>query len=52
MGETTADGAISLQTVYCLGNCALSPAVLVDRDLYGRVSPQRADDLILAARAG
>jgi len=52
MGETTADGAISLQTVYCLGNCALSPAVLVDRDLYGRVSPQRADDLIMAARAG
>jgi len=52
MGETTADGAISLQTVYCLGNCALSPAVLMDRDLYGRVSPQRADDLIVAARAG
>jgi formate dehydrogenase subunit gamma len=52
MGDTTPDGAITLQTVYCLGNCALSPAVLVDRDLYGRVSTQRADDLIVAARAG
>src|SRR5690349_19738228 len=30
MGETTADGALTVQTVYCLGNCALSPAVLLD----------------------
>ena len=43
MGETTADGAVTLQTVYCLGNCALSPSVLMDRDLYGRVSPERAE---------
>jgi formate dehydrogenase subunit gamma len=52
VGDTTPDGAITLQAVYCLGNCALSPAVLMDRDLYGRVSNQRADDLIVAARAG
>ena len=32
MGETTADGAITLETVYCLGNCALSPAVMLDGD--------------------
>jgi formate dehydrogenase subunit gamma len=51
MGETTADGALTLETVYCLGNCALSPAVMMDGDLYGRVSPERADRLIDAARA-
>lgn len=51
MGETTADGALTLATVYCLGNCALSPAVLLDGALYGRVSPERADRLIDAARA-
>lgn len=51
MGETTADGAVTLQTVYCLGNCALSPSVLMDRDLYGRVSPERADRILEAARA-
>src|SRR4051812_11922767 len=28
MGETTADGAITLEHVFCLGNCALSPAIL------------------------
>jgi formate dehydrogenase subunit gamma len=52
MGETTADGAITLETVYCLGNCALSPAVLLDGSLYGRVSPERVDQLVDAARAG
>jgi formate dehydrogenase subunit gamma len=51
MGGTTADGAITLQTVYCLGNCALSPAVLMDGELYGRVSPERADRILDAARA-
>lgn len=52
MGETTPDGAITLQTVYCLGNCALSPSVLVDRELHGRVTPERADRILDAARAG
>ena len=52
MGETTADGAVTLQPVYCLGNCALSPAVLLDRDLYGRVNPEKADALVAAARNG
>lgn len=49
MDETTADGELTLKTVYCLGNCALSPAVLLDRQLYGRVSPERADALLEAA---
>ncbi len=49
MGETTADGSVTLETVYCLGNCALSPAMLLDRELYGRVSPERADRILAAA---
>jgi formate dehydrogenase subunit gamma len=40
IGETTPDGAFSLEAVYCLGNCALSPAIMLDNRLYGRVSPQ------------
>lgn len=46
LGETTADGAFTLDAVYCLGNCALSPAVMLDGKPYGRVSPQVADFLI------
>jgi formate dehydrogenase subunit gamma len=39
-GETTPDGAIALEAVYCLGNCALSPAIMVDGRLVGRVDPR------------
>jgi formate dehydrogenase subunit gamma len=46
LGETTADGTFTLAPVYCLGNCALSPAVMLDGKPYGRVSPQVADFLI------
>lgn len=47
---TTADGAISLEPVYCLGNCALGPAVMIDEQLQGRVTPQRFDALIAQSR--
>src|SRR5262249_12272076 len=33
-GETTPDGRATLEAVYCLGNCALSPAIMVDDRLY------------------
>ena len=48
---TTADGAFSLEPVYCLGNCACSPAVMIDAELYGRVTPARFDAL-LSGREG
>jgi formate dehydrogenase subunit gamma len=44
--ETTGNGAFSLEPVYCLGNCASSPAVMIDRELYGRVTPEGLDDLL------
>lgn len=44
--ETTADGRISLEPVYCLGNCATSPAVMIDETVYGRVSSERIDELL------
>jgi formate dehydrogenase subunit gamma len=50
--ETTADGAFTLEPVYCLGNCACSPALLIDDDLVGRVTAETFDDIINArARA-
>jgi len=44
--ETTADGRFSLEPVYCLGNCACSPAIMIDETVYGRVSPDRIDELL------
>jgi len=43
---TTADGAISLEPVYCLGNCALGPSMMLDEHLKGRVTAQRFDALM------
>jgi formate dehydrogenase subunit gamma len=44
--ETTADGRFSLEPIYCLGNCACSPAVMIDETVYGRVSHDRIDELL------
>lgn len=44
--ETTSDGRFSLEPVYCLGNCACSPAVMVDGRLHGRVTPEQFDALL------
>jgi formate dehydrogenase subunit gamma len=46
LGETTEDRSFTVEPVYCLGNCALSPAVMLDGKLYGRVSSDVADFLI------
>jgi formate dehydrogenase subunit gamma len=44
--QTSADGRFSLEPIYCLGNCACSPAVMIDGRLYGRVTPERFDELV------
>jgi formate dehydrogenase subunit gamma len=45
-GQTSADGGYTLEPVYCLGNCACSPAIVVGDDLHGRVTPERFDEII------
>ena len=44
--ETTADGRYSLEPVYCLGNCACSPAIMIDEAVHGRVNADRIDELL------
>jgi formate dehydrogenase subunit gamma len=46
MGETTRDGAVTLEPVFCLGLCACGPAALVDRRLFGRLDAARLDALL------
>ena len=46
--ETTKDGQYTLEPVYCLGNCACSPAMMVDGELKGRVTPERFDAWLAA----
>ena len=42
---------LHVETVYCLGNCACSPAAMIDGRLYGRVTAERFDELIAQASA-
>jgi len=48
MNASSAD--VTLEPVYCLGNCACSPAVMVDGKTYGRVSQTRFDDIVASSR--
>jgi formate dehydrogenase subunit gamma len=50
LGETSRDGEVTLEAVYCLGNCALSPAVTVDGALYGRATEFLVLERLGAAR--
>jgi formate dehydrogenase subunit gamma len=47
---TTKDGAVTLEPVYCLGNCALGPSIMIDQRLHGRVTPKRFDALVTQTR--
>ncbi|MES2181471.1 MAG: formate dehydrogenase subunit gamma [Pseudomonadota bacterium] len=49
--QTTADQAVTLEPVYCLGNCALSPAVMMDEEVHGRMTAADLDALILEVQA-
>ena len=48
--ETTRDGAFSLEPIYCLGNCACSPAMMIDEEIYGRVTPERFEEVVYQVR--
>ena len=40
LGETLADGSLSFEAVYCLGNCACAPNAMLNGELHGRVDAQ------------
>lgn len=42
----SADGQFTLEAAYCLGNCAAGPSVMIDDKLYGRVTPERFEELL------
>jgi NADH:ubiquinone oxidoreductase subunit E len=46
IGDTTPGGRFTLEKVYCVGNCAVSPSVIIDNDLYGRVTPSEVHGLL------
>jgi len=51
-GKTTADGEFTLETVNCLGACALGPIVVVDGHYFSNVSPVKVKEIVEQAREG
>jgi formate dehydrogenase subunit gamma len=47
--ETSADGALTIEPVYCLGLCAVAPAALINERLVGRAGPERLIEAVEAA---
>jgi formate dehydrogenase subunit gamma len=48
--QTTPDGSVTLEPVYCLGLCACSPAAMLDGELHGRLDNEAAEELVMEAR--
>jgi len=45
-GETSTDGRVTLDAVYCLGLCATAPSAMLDGKVIGRIDPERADRIV------
>jgi bidirectional [NiFe] hydrogenase diaphorase subunit len=52
VGETTADGRVSLMAARCLGACGIAPAVVFDNAVAGKLTPQSAFEKIIALQQG
>jgi len=50
VGGTSADGLFTLESVRCLGCCSLAPAVMIDDETYGRVTPDSIVEILAAYR--
>jgi formate dehydrogenase subunit gamma len=48
--HTTSDRDFTLEPVYCLGNCACSPSMMVDGEVFGRVTPERFEEIVEEVR--
>jgi formate dehydrogenase subunit gamma len=51
LGDTSADGRVTLEPVYCLGLCATAPSAMLDGRVVGRLDEKRLDALIAEAQS-
>lgn len=49
--QTTPDGRVTLEPVYCLGMCACSPAAMLDGEVIGRIDADKVDEIVAEVRA-
>ena len=51
LGDTTPDGRLTLEPIYCLGLCACAPAAMLDGELFGRIDAARLETLLAEAQS-
>ena len=49
-GETSADGLFTLETVNCLGACAIAPVMVIDGKYHSKVSPDKVEEILKTYR--
>ena len=52
VGQTTADGAFTLELASCLGVCGVAPAIMINEEMFGKLTPERLDAIIEERRNG
>jgi NADH-quinone oxidoreductase subunit E len=50
-GQTTPDGIFTIERVACIGACALAPAMVINKDTYGRMKAEKVTEILNAARS-
>lgn len=51
-GETSEDRLFTLESVACLGCCSLAPVVMIDDEIYGKLSPRKIRDILKGYQNG
>jgi NADH:ubiquinone oxidoreductase subunit E len=51
-GETTGDGAFTLEPTSCLGSCGVAPVMMVDDEIYGNLTREKVVRILDSVRAG
>ncbi|HVN96272.1 MAG TPA: NAD(P)H-dependent oxidoreductase subunit E [Syntrophorhabdaceae bacterium] len=46
IGETTNDGAFTLETTSCLGVCGVAPAMMLNDEMFGNLTPEKVDSIL------
>jgi NADH-quinone oxidoreductase subunit E len=46
LGQTTEDGRFTLLPIACLGDCDHAPAMIIDNELFGNLTPEKVDDIL------
>jgi NADH-quinone oxidoreductase subunit E len=46
VGQTTSDGAFTLELASCLGVCGVAPAIMINEEMFGKLTPERLDTIL------